>query len=65
MKEWTEDKLTAEGYELQNAKIKDVSLDMYDYGLALRLTLEGCDWDKGGLGMAKVLDFIGVKYDSI
>lgn len=43
---WTEDKLrTIGGYEIKNAKIKDVDLSMADHGcLTLSLVLDGGGW---------------------
>nr|DAX10366.1 MAG TPA: hypothetical protein [Bacteriophage sp.] len=45
MKKWTKDLLEANGYELRNAYIKNVSFGIKDYGfLSLTLTLEGDGW---------------------
>lgn len=46
MKKWTKDLLEANGYELRNAYIKNVSFGIEDYGfLSLTLTLEGDGWE--------------------
>ena len=45
MKKWTEKLLEAEGYEIRNAQIKNVSLNMADHGvLTSDLTLDGHGW---------------------
>ena len=45
MKKWTQELLEAEGYEIQNAQIKNVSLNMADHGvLTSDLTLDGHGW---------------------
>ena len=45
MKKLTKDLLEANGYELRNAYIKNVSFGIKDYGwLSLSLTLEGDGW---------------------
>lgn len=58
MKKWTKDLLEANGYELRNAYIKNVSFGMKDYGfLSLELTLEGDGWGVNYMGPS-----IGRKY---
>lgn len=45
MKKWTEKLLEAEGYEIRNAQIKNISLSMADHGvLTSDLTLDGHGW---------------------
>ena len=45
MKKFTEDKLKELGYQLLNAKVEDVSLNMRDCGvLTLSITLSGGGW---------------------
>lgn len=45
MKNYTYDKLTASGYSIENALIKNVDLSMADHGcLTLAMTLEGGGW---------------------
>lgn len=45
MKKWTEEKLKAAGYSLQNAKITNVDLSMADHGvLTLDMVLDGGGW---------------------
>ncbi|RHQ27541.1 MULTISPECIES: hypothetical protein [Faecalibacterium] len=51
MKKWTKDFLEANGYELRNAYIKNVSFGIKDYGfLSLALTLEGDGWGVNYIG---------------
>lgn len=51
MKKWTKDLLEANGYELRNAYIKNVSFGIKDYGfLSLTLTLEGDGWGVNYMG---------------
>lgn len=51
MKKWTKDFLEANGYELRNAYIKNVSFGIKDYGfLSLALTLEGDGWGTNYIG---------------
>ena len=58
MKKWTKDLLEANGYELRNAYIKNVSFGIKDYGfLSLTLTLEGDGWGVNYTGPS-----IGRKY---
>ena len=58
MKKWTKDLLEANGYELRNAYIKNVSFGIEDYGfLSLTLTLEGDGWGVNYTGPS-----IGRKY---
>lgn len=58
MKKWTKDLLEANGYELRNAYIKNVSFGIKDYGfLSLALTLEGDGWGVNYMGPS-----IGRKY---
>lgn len=45
MKEWTEDNLVSEGYEINNARITSVDLSMADHGvLTLEMGLNGAGW---------------------
>lgn len=45
MKKFTEDKLKELGYELLNAQVENVSLNMRDHGcLTLSITLKGAGW---------------------
>ena len=45
MRNWTKEKLEAEGYSIENAKITDVDLSMADHGvLTLSLVLDGGGW---------------------
>lgn len=45
MKEWTQEELEAEGYNIQNAYISHVDLSMADHGvLCLHLSLDGNGW---------------------
>lgn len=45
MKKFTEDKLKELGYELLNAQVENVSLNMRDHGcLTLSITLKGSGW---------------------
>lgn len=45
MIKWTEEKLKAEGYEIQNARITSADISTEDHCCAtLRLTLEGNGW---------------------
>ena len=45
MKEWTEKQLLGSGYEIRNAKITSVDLDMRDNGcMTLLLVIEGAGW---------------------
>ena len=45
MKKWTEKLLKAEGYDIRNAEIRNVSLGMADHGvLTSDLTLDGHGW---------------------
>lgn len=45
MKKWTQDDLIAEGYKIENARIKFVDLSMADHGvLTLRIGLDGGAW---------------------
>lgn len=51
MKKWTKDLLEANGYELRNAYVKNVSFGIKDYGfLSLALTLEGDGWGVNYMG---------------
>lgn len=51
MKKWTKEQLEANGYELRNAYIKNVSFGIKDYGfLSLALTLEGDGWGVNYMG---------------
>lgn len=51
MKKWTKDLLEANGYELRNAYIKNVSFGIKDYEfLSLALTLEGDGWGVNYMG---------------
>lgn len=62
MKKWTEKLLEAEGYEIQNAQIKNVSLNMADHGvLTSDLTLDGHGWGVcyGGYVLGK--GYVGAK----
>lgn len=61
MKKFTEDKLKELGYQLLNAKVEDVSLNMRDCGvLTLSITLSGGGWGVvyGGYCLGKV--YLGV-----
>lgn len=58
MKKWTKKQLEANGYELKNAYIKNVSFGIKDYGfLFLTLTLEGDGW-----GVNYMCPSVGRKY---
>lgn len=58
MKKWTKKQLEAEGYELKNAYVKNVSFGIKDYGfLFLALTLEGDGWGVNYIGPS-----VGRKY---
>lgn len=58
MKKWTKKQLEANGYDLENAYIKNVSFGIKDYGfLFLTLTLEGDGW-----GVNYMCPSVGRKY---
>ena len=58
MKKWTKKQLEANGYDLKNAYIKNVSFGIKDYGfLFLTLTLEGDGW-----GVNYMCPSVGRKY---
>ena len=62
MKKWTEKLLKAEGYDIRNAEIRNVSLSMADHGvLTSDLTLDGHGWGVcyGGYVLGK--GYIGSK----
>lgn len=62
MKKWTQKLLEAEGYKIQNAQIKNVSLNMADHGvLTSDLTLDGHGWGVcyGGYVLGK--GYVGAK----
>lgn len=61
MKKWTKDLLEANGYELRNAYIKNVSFGIEDYGfLSLTLTLEGDGWGVNYTGPCNSIRFITI-----
>ena len=62
MKKWTQELLEAEGYEIHNVQIKNVSLSMADHGvLTSDLTLDGHGWGVcyGGYVLGK--GYVGAK----
>lgn len=62
MKKWTEKLLKAEGYDIRNAEIRNVSLGMADHGvLTSDLTLDGHGWGVcyGGYVLGK--GYVGAK----
>ena len=61
MKKWTKEQLEANGYELRNAYIKNVSFEIKDYGfLSLTLTLEGDGWGVNYTGPSIGLSLIHI-----